>query len=252
MNDDPTPKVGAPNAAGDPEEALLPALRRSALPLNAQLARVSKLIEESYPHYARAYDQLIARLRRAQAGGTAPQQGEQMPEFLLPDNSGHLVSLAQLRGDGPVVVAFLRGHWCPYCRLNAAALADVATSIKPAQIVAISADTAKYSKKLRDDSGASFPFLTDVGNGYAMMLGLSFALGEELAAMLGADACDIPAFHGTESWVLPIPATFVVGSDGFITARYVNPDFRQRMEIDALRSAVALASAGDGGPIGSP
>lgn len=252
MTDDPTPMVGATNASADPEEVLLTSLRRSGLPLNAQLAKVSQAIEQSYPRYTRAYEQLIARLRRAQAGETAPQVGAPMPDFLLPDDSGHLVSLEKLRSGGPVIVAFLRGHWCPYCRLNAAALAGLAASVKPAQIVAISAETAKYARKLRDDSGASFPFLTDVGNGYAMMLGLSFALGEELAAMLSADACDIAKFHGTESWVLPIPAVFVVGRDGLIKARYVNPDFRQRMEIDALRSAAALASAGDGGPVGSP
>ncbi len=41
--------------------------------------------------------------------------------------------------------------------------------------------------------------------------------------------------------MLPIPATFVVGTDGRVAARFVDPDYRRRMAIedmlDALKSA---------------
>lgn len=251
MKDEQVVNPNPANGTTGPVQGLLQSLRHSGLPLNEQLARVSQAIEEFRPQYTLAYDELIARLKRAQTGEDAPQAGDAMPNFLLPDESGHLVSLEKLRQDGPVVVAFLRGHWCSYCRLNAAALADLAPEIKPAQIIAITTEKGKFAKALRDDSGAQFPFLTDMGSGYSLMLGLAFALGDELASLLHANALNIPAFQGTAGWVLPIPALFVVGRDGLIKARYVNPDFRQRMEIDALRSAVTAALTGDGGPIGS-
>jgi len=38
--------------------------------------------------------------------------------------------------------------------------------------------------------------------------------------------------------MVPIPATFVVGADGVIAARYLDPDYRLRMEIDQLRAAL--------------
>jgi peroxiredoxin len=229
----------------NPAELLFQQLRRSGLPLNAQLDKISEYVEKSKPHYSRAYDQLVARLKRANAGYDTPQKGEQMPSFMLPDEEGHLVRLEKLCESGPVVIAFLRGHWCSYCRLNAAALAGVEKAIAPARIVTISSETGKYAKSLREESGASFPFLTDVGNGYALSIGLSFWLGEELASMLYGDSCDIPAYNGSNGWFLPIPAVFVVGRDGRIKERYVNPDFRHRMEIDALRLAALAASASD-------
>jgi peroxiredoxin len=37
---------------------------------------------------------------------------------------------------------------------------------------------------------------------------------------------------------LPIPATFVVGRDGVVVARFVDPDFRKRMAIDDLIAAL--------------
>ena len=47
--------------------------------------------------------------------------------------------------------------------------------------------------------------------------------------------------QGTGNWMLPIPATFIVGTDGIVRARFVDPDFRMRMAIEdvlaALRSA---------------
>ena len=46
----------------------------------------------------------------------------------------------------------------------------------------------------------------------------------------------------SDGWVLPIPATFVVGRDGLVKARFVDPDFRKRMEIDDLVAAVRVAS----------
>lgn len=246
MTDDQAMRAAITHESADPAEQLFQSLRHSGLPLNAQLEKISAAIEQSDPSYARAYDRLVARLKRIHAGESAPEKGEPMPGFLLPDESGHLVSLANLLERGPVVIAFLRGHWCPYCRLNAIGLAGIEAAIVPAQIIAISAETGQFAKSLRDESGAHFPFLTDMDNGYAMSLGLSFALGADLSAMLYADACDIPTFQGSsDGWFLPIPAVFVVGSDGLVKERYVNPDFRQRMEIDALRIAVLAALAGD-------
>jgi len=83
--------------------------------------------------------------------------------------------------------------------------------------------------------------LTDLDNGYALSLNLAIWLGTEIQGLLTQDLSD---FHGNDGWVLPIPATFVVGQDGLVKARFVDPDFRKRMEIDDLLAA--LRSAGEG------
>jgi peroxiredoxin len=46
-------------------------------------------------------------------------------------------------------------------------------------------------------------------------------------------------YQGNDAWFVPIPATFVVGADGIIAARFVDPDFRRRMEIDDILSALS-------------
>lgn len=41
--------------------------------------------------------------------------------------------------------------------------------------------------------------------------------------------------------MLPIPATFVVGRDGLVKARFVDPDFRKRMAVEDLIAALKAA-----------
>jgi peroxiredoxin len=163
-----------------------------------------------------------------------------MPEFVLPDETGRLVSLSGLLRAGPVVVSFNRGHWCPYCRLNVDALAKAHPEIARlgAQIVAISPETVKWSAELKAYSRAPFPILSDMDGGYALELSLLFWVGDEKRAALAAGGFDLVSFQGNETWMLPIPATFVVGRDGVIQARHVDPDYRRRMEIDDLIEAL--------------
>src|SRR6185369_16436362 len=82
-------------------------------PLSEQLQAYAAAGREIFPAYGEAVDRLVARLNE-NGGENAPQPGEMMPPFLLPDETGRLVSLKSLLDSGPVAVMFYRGHWCPY------------------------------------------------------------------------------------------------------------------------------------------
>jgi peroxiredoxin len=197
---------------------------------------------EFFPAYSEAVDRLVVRLRENGGGENAPRPGEVMPPFMLPDETGRLINLQSLIAEGPVVLMFYRGHWCPYCRLNVSAVIQAQDRIKKlgGQIVAIMPETQKYAEQFKSESGAPFPVLTDLDNGYALSLNLAIWLGAEIQQLLSY--LDLSDFHGNDGWVLPIPATFVVGRDGLVKARFVDPDFRKRMEIDDLIAAVRRAS----------
>jgi peroxiredoxin len=196
-----------------------------------------------FPAYSEAVDRLVARVHEYGGGENAPRPGEPMPPFMLPDETGRLVSLPSLISKGPVIVMFYRGHWCPYCRLNVNAVIRARDEIAAlgGQIVAIMPETQKYSERFKSESGAPFPVLTDLDNGYALSLNLAIWLGTEIQQLLSY--LDLSDFHGNDGWMLPIPATFVVGRDGLVKARFVDPDFRRRMEIDDLLAAVRQAGA---------
>ena len=228
----------------DRVEIATEAARFMDAPLSVRLKAVADEIQRLNPGFAGIVDQMVARLADNGVGLAAPQPGDPMPDFVLPDETGRLVTLPQLLDKGPVVVSFNRGHWCPYCRLNVDALASAEPEIAGlgAQIVAISPETVKWSAELKAYARAPFPILSDVDGGYALQLNLLFWLGEETSAALAAGGVDLVAFQGNETWMLPIPATFLVDQNGIIRARHVDPDYRRRMEIDELLAAVAQAT----------
>jgi peroxiredoxin len=106
------------------------------------------------------------------------------------------------------------------------------------RIVAIMPDRQQFAEKFKTESQARFPILTDMDNGYALSLNLVIWVGTEMQQMISSAGRDIPDYQGNSSWMLPIPATFVVGRDGRIKARFVDPDYRKRMAIEDMIAAL--------------
>lgn len=207
--------------------------------MHEQLRTFAETTRRERPEFAAAVDRLVERLRRYGAGESAPQIGEPMPPFILPDHTSQLVSLEELLDRGPAAVTFHRGHWCPYCRININALAQAHKEIAAdgGQIVAIMPDRQKFVAELKTQSNVPFPILTDMDNGYALSLNLAIWVGQEVQKMMEGFR-DLPTFQGNSSWMLPIPATFVVGRDGLIRARFIDPDYRKRMMIVDMIAAL--------------
>ena len=212
--------------------------------LAERLDSFAQAVRTLSPPFADGVDRLVTRLQQSGAGQNAPHVGERMPPFHLPDETGRVISLDRLLSKGPVAVTFHRGHWCPYCRLNTKALAQAQTEIEGegCQIVAIMPDRQQFAEKFKSESKARFPILTDMDNGYALSLNLVIWIGAEMERMISAAGRDIPSYQGNRSWMLPIPATFVVGTDGKVKARFVDPDYRKRMAIEDMIEALRSAS----------
>jgi peroxiredoxin len=195
------------------------------------------------PAAQEAVDRMVDRLKAHEAGALAPAPGDLMPSFALPDETGRIVTLEALLADGPVAITFHRGHWCPYCRINTRVLADVQEAIvsEGASIVAIVPEREHFAASLKADAELRYPVLSDIDNGYALSIGLAFWVGAEMQALMAKSGRDLPAYQGNEGWILPIPATFVVGQDGCVVARFIDPDYRKRMAEEDLLAALRQA-----------
>lgn len=216
----------------------------SAKPLAEQLRMIADRVRELSPQFADAVDTFVGRLAGAEAGAAAPQVGEKLPRFVLPDHNGKLVSLDALLSRGPVIIAFLRGHWCPYCRITAAALAEIAGTARDlgASIVAVTPESRRYASKLDADTLGAFPILADLDNGYALTVNLAIWVDQAMSGLISGAGWDIPTYQGNDAWILPIPAVFVLDRTGVIVARHVNADYRERADIaDVIASLRRLA-----------
>lgn len=214
--------------------------REMDAPLGVRLKTFADDVRRLDPVFANVVDRMVAHLLRVEAGVGAPNVGEQFPLFVLPDQNGHLVCLERLLRNGTTVISFHRGHWCPYCRISADALAGVEPELRSAgaQLVIITPETQRFSRELTADAKATCPILTDLDCGFALDIGVAFNVSDEKRAAMTRAGFDISGFNGNSNWTLPIPATFVVGGDGTVRARLVDPDYRHRMGIEDIVRAV--------------
>lgn len=160
----------------------------------------------------------------------AIKAGDTAPTFVLNDPDGNTVSLKDLLAKGPVVVSFYRGACCPYCNLELQALEAAAEGIRSrgATLVAISMQGAAQSRKSQRDNKLGFPILIDQGGELAKQFGLRWTLQPYVKDVFKSFNVDLPAIHGDGQWNLPMPARYVVDTDGTVAYAEVNPDYTRR------------------------
>ena len=170
----------------------------------------------------------------------AKKAGDKAPEFALKDPDGLVVSSGGLLAKGPLVVSFYRGVWCPYCNLDLQALQAASGEIEArgATIVAVSPQTAPNSRKSQRDNKLTFPILSDEKSRVAAAFGLRFSLPDYLVELYKGFKNDLPTFNDDPTWVLPMPARYVIGADGVIVYAEVNPDYTHRPEPEAMLPAL--------------
>jgi peroxiredoxin len=174
----------------------------------------------------------------------ALKAGDHAPDFRLPDARGDYVRLKNLLATDPIVLSFYRGGWCPYCNLELRALQKALPEITRlgAELVAVSPQTPDESLSTAGKNALAFPVLSDVGSATAKSFGIAYDLAEELRPIYARFGHALPERNGDESWVLPIPATYVIDRDATITLAFVDVDYRNRLEPTEILAALQSLS----------
>jgi peroxiredoxin len=176
----------------------------------------------------------------------ALQAGHKAPEFTLRDADGASVSSLELLSRGPLVATFYRGVWCPYCNFDLQALEEVHSEIevRGASLVAISPQTPANSRKSQRDNKLSFAILSDTGAAVAHTFGLRYSLPDDLIEVYKQFGNDLSKINDDPSWVLPMPARYVIGTDGVIAYAEINPDYTRRPAASDLLPVLDRLRAG--------
>lgn len=201
----------------------------------------------------RILDDAVEELRMMQLAEQGLQAGEPFPDFALPDSEGRVVASGELLDRGPLVVAFYRGGWCPYCDAMLRAFEEARPAIEAAgaSLVAVSADRPDEQARTRAGKGLGFPLLSDAGGRLARLCGVQFELNQAHVALYERLGIDLPACHAETGWELPLPATYVVGQDGIVAYLFVDADWTRRAEpTDVVAAVRGLAQAADAGSSG--
>jgi len=193
------------------------------------------------PEVSDVFNRAVAQWRETEVPAGVVQVGDAMTSATLLDVQGDEVSLADLWADGPLVVVFYRGGWCPYCNI---ALRTYQSDLLPeldrmgAGLVAISPQSPDQSLSTREKAELAFTVLSDPGSAFARAVGITFEQTDEVVATqrkLGLDLAEVNAEGSTE---LPMPTVLVVDTSGTVTFVDVHPDYTTRTEVPVIVEAV--------------
>jgi peroxiredoxin len=202
-----------------------------------QAASAGRLPAEVIEAFARDREKMLER-------GTPPDavaSGDLLQDFILPDATGKDMSLSELVADGPAVLVFYRGGWCPYCNL---ALRQYQAELVPqlgrygASMVAISPQKPDESLSTADRHALEFPVLSDAGARVMRRLGIAFQPAEDVLEAQRALGLDIRDGNADGASELPMPTVLVVDADRIVRFADVHPDYASRTEVPAIITAL--------------
>lgn len=153
-----------------------------------------------------------------------PAVGDNFPHALeAPDQNGQIQSLSDLYGDNGVAVFFVRSaDWCPFCKRQ---LADVNSRLTEFEalglsVVSVSVDEVPLIKKFADEQNVGYTMLADP-NG-------------DINEALGIRDEQYPV--GSAAFGVPRPTLYIIDTSGTIRARYMEPTYRTRPDLDVVLS----------------
>jgi len=191
-------------------------------------------------------EKAMAELFASDQASHAIKLGDDAPSFELQDQDGRWTSSLELLTRGPLIITFYRGVWCPYCNLELQALNEFLPIYRKygANLVAVSPQLKASSRRSARINRLQFPVLSDAGNRIAAEFGLRWDLPNCLVDLYKSLGVNLPTFNGDSSWALPLPARYVVGTDGKVRYSQINPDYTSRSEPKDILSVI--------GPSGEP
>ena len=167
--------------------------------------------------------------------------GDVLNDFTLPDATGRDVSLSELIANGPVVLVFYRGGWCPYCNL---ALHQYQSELVP-QLASYGATLAAISPQKPDESlttvekhDLKFAVLSDAGAQIARQLGIAFEPAEEVLEAQRALGLDIRDGNIDGSPELPMPTVLIVDPNRTVRFADVQANYTSRTEVPEIIAAL--------------
>ena len=167
--------------------------------------------------------------------------GASAPNFSLPDATGATVELNRLMANGPVVLTFYRGGWCPYCNIQLRAYQGILNELKKlgASLVAVSPETPDNSLDTRQREELEFHVLSDNGNLVAKQFGLVFPVSTEVRLLFEGWDINLENHNGIEGGEIPVPATYIIDEAATIIFGKPDVDYRTRVEPKEILRALS-------------
>ncbi|WP_425628729.1 peroxiredoxin-like family protein [Cellulophaga lytica] len=161
--------------------------------------------------------------------------GDKIIDFTLKNALGECTNLQSVLDNGPVILTWYRGGWCPYCNITLQYLQNSLPEFKKygANLLALTPELPDKSLSTSEKHDLQFEVLSDVGNKIAKQYGLVYKLTDALSEIY-QNKLGLKNYNGDDSSELPITATYVIDAKGIVQYAFLDADYRKRAEISEI------------------
>ncbi len=222
-------------------------MRKFRLPLAAICLSLISLCLAAPAEAAKKASPAPAPQAAASAAEVKPlQTGDRVPDVALTNADGLAFPLKKLLKNQPTVLIFYRGGWCVYCNTQLGQLKQIETPLQKLgyQIVAVSPDGVEKIRESLKKHDLTYMLVSDSDAAAAKAFGLAYRVDDATYEKMKKDyGIDLEAHSGKGHHILPVPAAYVLDQQGKILYSYYNPDYKVRVDPQALLQAAQAAVA---------
>ncbi|MEO7531231.1 MAG: peroxiredoxin-like family protein, partial [Sediminibacterium sp.] len=173
----------------------------------------------------------------AQMAPTGLNLNDKAPDFTAKDQNGKNITLKKELKNGPVVLVFYRGQWCPFCNKALSQLQDSLSQIKAkgASVLTITPEVQDNITKTITKTKASYSILHDEGLQIMRSYDVAFKVDDKTIEAYKKYGIDFSAANGEANGAnLPVPAVYVINKKGRIVYKYFDTDYRKRSSVKEI------------------
>lgn len=169
--------------------------------------------------------------------------GSKAPDFTAKNQNGETINLKKTLKEGPVVLVFYRGQWCPYCKKALSQLQDSLQLLtaQGATVIAVTPEIAENVDKTIKKTKAAFHILSDEGLAIMNAYDVAFELDADTQKKYKGYGIDLTKANGANGANLPVPATYVIGQNGKIAYAHFDPDYKNRASVATILQEIESA-----------
>ncbi len=139
----------------------------------------------------------------------------------------------------PLVITFYRGGWCPYCNMHLAQLRFAEKELLEMgfDVWFVSPDRVEMLRESLEDPEVQYTLLSDSHMQAALAFGVAYEVSRKDLDKYYNGGLVLREASGQAHNYLPVPGTFIVGTDGLVYFQYVNPNYKTQLDPELLLAA---------------
>lgn len=180
---------------------------------------------------------MLALNLNAQINSDHLRVGEKAPNIVATDQTGKSINSSEILTTNKILLVFYRGNWCPHCGKHLGELEKNLEDLKSKGVfvLVVTPESVERTRETQEKFGTSFSIVHDAGNRIMKDYKVAFEVNEDNVPNYYDKVTELVNQYNSENEkYLPVPATYLIGTNGKIEYVHYDPDYKKRSDISEI------------------